>query len=129
VAQPVIVDTDVLIDFLRGRGPSVDLVEQLIRDGAFVTTVITFFELVQGSEYPDEHARISPLLREQTLPLTAAAAARAGVLSRDLRARGQMIATADLLQAGLCIEHDLPLATKNVRHFERIPGLEILSPI
>jgi hypothetical protein len=41
VARFVVVVTDVLIDFLRGRDPAADLVEGLLRDGGFLTTVIT----------------------------------------------------------------------------------------
>ncbi len=123
----VVVDTDVLIDFLRGRGPGAALVERLMRERAVLTTVITHFELVQGSGDPKEQERIAPMLLERTLPLTAAAS-RAGLISRELRARGASLATADLLQAGMCVEHGLALATKNVRHFTRVPGLDVISP-
>ena len=60
MARFVVVDTDVLIDFLRGRGPAADLVERLLRDNVFLTTVITQYEVVQGANYPDERSRITP---------------------------------------------------------------------
>ncbi len=128
MARFVVVDTDVLIDFLRGRDPAADLVEGLLRDDAFLTTVITQFEMVQGANYPDERSRITPLFLHGQLPLTPASAARAGDLSRELRSQGATLATADLLQAGICLELGLPLATKNVRHFSRVPGLEVRIP-
>jgi tRNA(fMet)-specific endonuclease VapC len=84
--------------------------------------------MVQGANDPDEHARITPLLLHRQLPLTPASAARAGDLSRELRSQVETLATADLLQAGTCLELGLPLATKNGRHFSRIPGLEVLTP-
>ena len=128
MAQLVVVDTDVLIDFLRGSGPAADLVEQLLRDDAFLVTVITRFESAQGANYPEEREKIEPLLSHSELPLTPIAASTAGDLSRELRRAGEALATADILQAGICLALGLPLATKNVRHFERIPGLTLVSP-
>ena len=92
MARFVVVDTDVLIDFLRGRGPAADLVERLLRDDALLTTVITQFEVVQGANYPDERSRITPLFLHGQLSLTPASAERAGDLSRELRGRGESLA-------------------------------------
>lgn len=128
MARFVVVDTDVVVDFLRGRGPGADLVDALLRDDALLMTVITHFELVQGVGYPDERTRIAALLLHGQVPLTPASAGRAGDLSRELRKRGEGLATADVLQAGICIELGVPLATKNARHFSRVPGLEIMAP-
>ena len=38
------------------------------------------------------------------------------------------IGVKDILIAAICIEHDVPLVTSNLRHFERIPDLTVLSP-
>jgi tRNA(fMet)-specific endonuclease VapC len=48
---------------------------------------------------------------------------RGGEVAATLRRRGQDIGMADCLQAGICLRHDLPLATRNRRHFERVAGL------
>jgi tRNA(fMet)-specific endonuclease VapC len=32
---------------------------------------------------------------------------------------------ADCLQAGICLRFDLPLATRNHKHFERVAGLRL----
>jgi tRNA(fMet)-specific endonuclease VapC len=34
---------------------------------------------------------------------------------------------ADCLQAGICLRHDLALATRNRKHFERIPELRLVD--
>jgi tRNA(fMet)-specific endonuclease VapC len=34
---------------------------------------------------------------------------------------------ADALQAGTCLRHELPFATRNRQHFERIPELELID--
>jgi len=45
----IIADTDVLIDFLAGKGEA-DAVERLLRRGAIRTTVISRFELLSGAK-------------------------------------------------------------------------------
>jgi predicted nucleic acid-binding protein len=32
------------------------------------------------------------------------------------------------MQAGICLEARTPLVTRNVRHFARVPGLEVIEP-
>jgi tRNA(fMet)-specific endonuclease VapC len=38
-----------------------------------------------------------------------------------------MIDLADILIGATALTHDIPLATLNTKHFERIKGLEIIS--
>ena len=44
-----------------------------------------------------------------------------------MRKAGRMIGDFDLLIASTCLCHDLTLLTNNVRHFNRIEGLRLLS--
>lgn len=52
-------------------------------------------------------------------------AARAGRLSGALLRRGTMIDPIDAEIAGMALEERLRVLTRNVRPFERVPGLEI----
>lgn len=45
----------------------------------------------------------------------------------DLAARGQAIGPHDLIIAATALAHDLPIATLNPEHFERVEGLEVRS--
>jgi tRNA(fMet)-specific endonuclease VapC len=45
-----------------------------------------------------------------------------------LRRTGRLIGDFDILIGATAVIHDLTLLTRNVRHFERIPHLRILSP-
>lgn len=125
MAGLVVVDTDLLIDYLRGRGPGTSVVRELIAAGTLRLTAITGFELRVGTDFVDRREDILRLFRRRTLPVTLPAALRAGEIAADLRGRGESIGFADCLQAGLCLHHGLPLATRNRRHFERIEGLEL----
>ena len=46
----------------------------------------------------------------------------------ELRRAGRLIPDLDLLIAATAIHHDLTLLTRNVRHFGRIPELQLYQP-
>ena len=120
----IVADTDVLIDFQRGRDPGAAAVLAALRSGRLATTTITAFELLSGarSSGQEEHLR-SLLAATRVLPLDLEAASEAARLRRTLDAQGLGLAVADCLIAGLCTHHGAPLLTRNRKHFERVPGL------
>jgi predicted nucleic acid-binding protein len=52
-----IADTDVLIDFLAGKGEA-NAVERMLRRGVLRTTVINRFELLSGGKSSKQLARL-----------------------------------------------------------------------
>ena len=125
MTAPVVVDSDLVIDFLQGRGPGVALVRELLAAGRLRLTAVTAFELRVGADFAAREASIAPLFLGRTLPLDAEAALQAGAIWSELRAGGIGIGLADTLQAGVALRFGLPLAARNVRHFSRIPGLTL----
>ncbi|MCK4826096.1 type II toxin-antitoxin system VapC family toxin, partial [bacterium] len=45
----------------------------------------------------------------------------------DLKQAGKLIGNQDILIAGICITYDIPLITKNTKHFSRISRLKLFS--
>ena len=123
----LIADTDLVIDFLRGSGAGADLVESWLRSGELRLSSVTAFELRLGADFPRRRRAIDSLLRRRTLPLDGAAAMLAGEIHASLGRSGARIGVQDALIAGICRRFDLPLATRNVRHFRRVPGLELIE--
>lgn len=123
----LIVDTDLVIDFLRGSGPGADLVEASLRSRELRLSAVTAFELRLGTDFLRRRRGIEALLRRRTLPLDAAAAVLAGEIYAQLERSGDSISVQDALIAGICRRFDLPLATRNVRHFQRVPGLQLIE--
>jgi len=68
---------------------------------------------------------IETLLGSNPLPLDDGSALTGGSVFTHLSALGTPIGVLDCLQAGICLHHDVPLATRNRRHFERVPDLEL----
>ncbi|MSQ28083.1 MAG: type II toxin-antitoxin system VapC family toxin [Dehalococcoidia bacterium] len=87
------------------------------------------YEGVYFGNDPDRHERIflEFLRHVPALPLNRPIMQRVARLHGELRRSGNLVGDTDLLIAATALEHELILVTRNVRHFERIPGLLVRS--
>ena len=66
----IIADTDVIIDYLEGRGSGAEAVSQALRRDQLQTTAVNYFELVSGARRRREQEAILALLESiPVLPL------------------------------------------------------------
>ena len=122
----IVADSDVLIDFLRGKGPGAKRVALELTTRSFATTAITAFELRAGARSPRQLKAIDTLLEAMTiLPFGAEEARVAGGLLRELSGSGQTIGMADTMIAGTCIVASGVLLSRNVKHFARVKDLKL----
>jgi tRNA(fMet)-specific endonuclease VapC len=128
LASGPVLDSDVLIDYLRGAGPGRDLVRTLSQGAGYRVTAVTAFELALGRSYRQNPRPVHALLAAPLLTLTRKAGLRGGALLGELRRAGMTIDVRDAMQAGICLETASTLVTRNVSHFERVPGLRIAHP-
>lgn len=113
----ILVDTDVLVDVLRGRRR----VRWTAADDPAIS-VVTRAELFAGrSARPDDlRAFLAPFLEH---PVTAPVAEVAGTLRRTAG-----IALADALIAATALATGRALMTRNDRHFRAIEDLTVIHP-
>src|SRR5271165_2179816 len=117
----MIAATDVLIDYLAGKGEC-DTIEQLLRHGALGTTVISRFELLSGARNRKQLDRIVQLLGAVgSLELDDASVDAGAEIRRSLERSGHAIGMADCLIAGIVICNGATLLTRNRKHFARVP--------
>jgi predicted nucleic acid-binding protein len=124
----ILADTDVLIDYLSGVEPVTAQVSRYIENDRLRTTAITCFELLSGAgkgKRGDAVRKLAGAL--EVVALERSAAERAAAVRRGLEGAGQTIGMADSLIAGIALEHDLPLLTRNRKHFSRVPGLKLVE--
>ena len=122
-------DTDILIDFFSNVTPGAQVVSTLISREEAVVTSVSVFELYAGVEGKRRLKQIETLIQNlMILPLDVFEAVMAGKIYTELRTKGQMIGTHDILIAAICLANGLPLYTKNVIHFSKIEDLQVLSP-
>jgi len=111
----LLVDTDVLIDHLRGgRRLSADV-------QPLGVSVVTRCELFAGRDEPELLRRfLWPMIE---LPIDGTIAELAGITRRRTG-----IATPDALIAATALFHHIPLMTRNRRHFDLVEGLRVVTP-
>jgi len=120
----IVIDACVLIEFLRTKDKSVTMYAKLVRSEVplFISTIV-LFEVLAGLNESNQECLMKLLRKTVCLPFDARAAEIAADLSRILRKNRIQVASSDLFVAATAIAHDLPLATLNRKHFERIEGL------
>jgi tRNA(fMet)-specific endonuclease VapC len=124
----IVVDTDIIIDYLKKRQPGAELLKKAYLKHRIHITSITVYELLYGVQKSGKSALINRLLRYVTVvPLDEAAAREAAAIHYTLRSEGMDIGVKDSFIAGICEAHKMPLLTRNIKHFNRIPGLKLLS--
>lgn len=111
-----LLDTDVLIDHLRGHR------HLRLSDPKLQISVITRCELFAGRN-ADGPALRRTLNVLKEISVTRAIAETAGSIRRTTG-----IPVPDALIAATALEHELALMTRNRRHFDRVPGLRLCDP-
>ncbi len=116
-----LVDTDVLIDYLRGHPKAKAKVLALEQVLVSVVTVAELYAGVRGSK---EQRDVANLLAEcERLPVDEQIAKDAGQLkNRYFPSHGVQLP--DALIAATAVAHDLPLYTLNLKHYPMIEGLK-----
>lgn len=122
----IVADTDVLIDFLRGRGEAARRVALELGTRSFSTTAITVFELRSGARTARQKRAVEVLLEAMTiLPFGPEEARVAARIRQEIEGEGRPIGMADYMIAAVCVVAGGVLLTRNRRHFERVNGLKL----
>ena len=129
-----LLDTNVLSELVKKR-PSSAVLERLgsIPLERLSTSSTCITELRYGAaRHPQGNALWARIVSEvlpglQIVPLAQEEAERAGDLLAALESRGETIGIEDVLIGATALVRDLVVATRNVRHFDRIEGLTVES--
>ena len=125
-------DTNVIIEFLRGRLPTgLDLLRntdcRLIKIPAIVEAELLLGARKSRNPETTQLAIESLLCNYEVLPFDSTCARIYARTRADLESRGEVIGPNDLIIASTALALDAVLATNNVREFKRVPGLRIMS--
>ena len=107
----VMLDTDILVEGLRGR-------LEFPEDLTYSISVITLYEVLRGFKDP-YLAKYTLETRLKVYDLSNPVLLTAANIYRTLKERGNIPPEADLLIASTAITYNVPLWTRNYRHFSR----------
>lgn len=126
-----LLDTGWMVRHFRGSQRYTDT---LVKIGSpqLALSIISIAELYEGVYRAANPTAAEQALRQflsdkTVLPLTEPISQRFGKERARLRLQNQLIGDFDLLIAVTCLEHQLTLLTTNPKHFQRVPGLTIIS--
>ena len=125
MSKPILVDTDVLIDFLRGYEEAMSLVA--VNSERIVVSSIIVAELyagVRGGADGVEQGVLERLLGLfRVVPVSSGIARLGGLYKRDY-GKSHGVGLADAIVAATATVEDAELMTLNVKHYPMFPGLE-----
>lgn len=124
-----LIDTDVIINYLRAR---LRLEKRFLEEGGGIS-IITLGELVYGaykSDLPQHSLAVAlDFIREsglQVVDLNQETIYNFGTIKAELEKTGKRLEDFDLLIAATAKVSNLILVTKNINHFKRIKGLQLI---
>jgi predicted nucleic acid-binding protein len=119
-----LVDTSVLIDYLRGNEAAATVLERERAAAPLHASEITRLEVLAGMRPPEEADTRTLLSTLRWFPVDAETAEEAGALGRRWLPSHHTIDSADLAIAATVIRSGSALITRNVRHFPMFPDLQ-----
>ncbi len=124
-----LIDTDWVIDFLKGKKETVDTLLSMEKNGLAIS-VISLAELYEGIYSSENQNKKMTGLNNflsgvKIFEIDDEIAKIFGKQRQTLRRTGKLIDNFDLLIASTCLFYDLTLITNNINHFERIEGLKL----
>ncbi len=124
----VLLDTTLLIEFLRKRNKNKTVVRKMSDEYLFDISVLSRFEVEIGLKSDLQRSEYRLLLGRLTvLPLDQPSIEQAVETYTYLRRQNRTIELPDLLIGATALRHRLPVATLNKKHFSRIPHLDLLD--
>lgn len=125
-----LLDTSVIIDYLRNKPAALDLVDNL--DGELVSSFVCLAELYEGVFRVENHDEVEKGVvtffegLSKIYGLDEYTARAFGEIRAMLKQHGEVIEDLDILIGATCIVNNLTLITFNPSHFQRIKNLEII---
>ncbi len=125
--KTICVDTSVFIDYFRNSAKGDTLLAKLAKEYTIVITAVTNFEIKVGVNKTTEKFWNEVLKNITVLPFGEVESELAVGIFKQLKKENKIIGIQDIFISACCLRNHLPLATLNVKHFERIDKLKIIK--
>ena len=124
----LLLDTNILIDYLRGKQPAIEFIDCSGKP-CFAVNTIVVLELYNGCLNKAELAKIRRLLNSfMHFELNEAIAHAATQIGHSF-ALSHSVTASDALIAATALVYNLELRTANLKDFRMIPGLKVSNAL
>jgi predicted nucleic acid-binding protein len=121
MASPILLDTDVLVDFLRGHRIAVDFVNAY--SDRIILSAIVVAELYAGVKGDDERAALDKFVSLFRVVPVSAEIAKTGGLYKRHYGSSHGVGLADAVIAASAEAENAELKTLNTKHYPMLKGL------
>ena len=128
----ILLDTDVFSYLMEPGDPRGRPYLRHVEGRTTALSFITVGEVLFGAFWRGGGERRTAELKRRLeaafiLPLDHETSLAYGRLKSGLRRQGRVLADNDLWIAALAVRHSVPLVSNNLAHFQRVPGLVLIS--
>jgi predicted nucleic acid-binding protein len=121
MAKPILIDTDIMVDFLRGHPKAVAIVQT--SSNRIILSSIIVAELYAGVRGNDELITLDNLISLfRVIPVSPCLAKTGGLYKRDY-AKSHGVGLADAIIAATADSENAELKTLNTKHYPMFKGL------
>jgi tRNA(fMet)-specific endonuclease VapC len=122
----MVVDSGIFIDYLRSKDKSKTILQNLPDDVELYISSVTLYELYMGATSPQKWIDVKTLTDDiPVLPFTKTISEKAAIIYQELKKENKIIEFRDIFIAATAMVHDLPVLTRNKKHFTRVKGLKL----
>lgn len=127
--SPILIDTSIFIEHLRKQKRETSILYNVLDIWDLFTSAVVEFELYAGASDSQKQRDIEELLAWcVVLPLTSDVAQSAAAVYRQMKRTNQLIDVRDIFIAATALTHELPVMTLNQNYFNRVSGLQLMTP-
>lgn len=124
----ILLDSSVLIELFRKKNKENTLFYEIAKsEKEFSISTITYYEIGIGNRKTHNKYWAELCENLMIMPFDKTCADNAISIYLDLLKNNKLIDIADILIAATALAHNIPIATLNAKHFERIKSLEIIK--
>ena len=128
MAELIMIDTSILIDFYRKSDKTNSVWYKLVKQNyVFAVSTVTKYEIYAGATESQLEFWDSVFKNITILSFDEKTTNEAVNINTILKKKNKQIAIADLFIAATAVVWSLPFLTLNIKHFERIDGLEMID--
>lgn len=125
----MVLDSDILIYFLKGKTEIVEELLKITQKDLYITR-INYTELLYGvynsSRVEENMEKVLPFLKQfKILEFNEKSSYIFATTKAELKKQGNMIDDMDLMIASIVIANDEVLYTNNLKHFQRLKELKL----
>jgi len=130
----ILLDTDVFSFLMKGTDTRAELYKPHIKGKTIALSFVTVGELyawgVKRNWGADRFAELERRIKAAVVvPYDLDLCRKFGHVKAELNKSGISVASNDLWIAACALRHSIPLATHNRKHFEKVPGLQLISEV